>query len=413
MNKNAILNTKIDFAMLLAIFVAFKPSFVSYFSGSLNAVWYAGQIVGIGCIFCYLMKKKPNIVDVLVALFYIWLLLTTVIHKGAIPDYGKEVLLFSSLYLTMRYGVEKNPVTFFGCVSALLLFYTLVNTATAIVSYPGSLFRDNQNPIFFLGGDNSSVSLYLACICFCAISKYQRSGKLSLRLIPLVNLLIFSVVRDLGGGKVVFGLTLLGLAFLALAKRPPKKTALLILGINVALFLCLVIFNRIDFLQDIIVNVLNRDTTLTDRTVIWGITIDKIIASPLTGYGMIDGLVFQSMLPYIIGINAHNTYLMMLFDGGVALFGVFAALLVVVASSFDSRAHPTFAYVFAVGLFAQMIRAQIEGWDVQWIFIYLSLMFLLPKIESSVMGHLHPERTDSSIAVSENNITRGIDVVRE
>lgn len=391
MNKNSILNTKIDFAMLLAIFIAFKPSFVSYYSGGINAVWYVGQIVGIGCTFFYLMKKKPNIVDGLVGLFYLWLFLTTVIHKGAILDYGKEVLLFSSLYLTMRYGVEKNPIIFFSYVSGLLLFYTLVNTTTAIVSYPGSLFRDNQNPIFFLGGDNSSVSLYLASICFCAISKYQRNGKLSLPYIPLVNLLVFSVVRDLGGGKVVFGLALLGLAFLMLAKRLPKKTIHLILGINVVLFLCLVIFNRIDFLQDIIVNILNRDITLTDRTVIWGITIDKIIASPLTGYGMIDGLAFQSMLPYIIGVNAHNTYLMMLFDGGVVLFGVFAALLAVVASSFDSCRHPNFSYIFAVGLFAQMIRAQIEGWDVQWIFIYLSLMFLLPKIESSVTSHLHQE----------------------
>lgn len=391
MNKNSILNTKIDFAMLLAIFIAFKPSFVSYYSGGINAVWYVGQIVGIGCTFFYLMKKKPNIVDGLVGLFYLWLFLTTVIHKGAILDYAKEVLLFSSLYLTMRYGVEKNPVIFFSYVSSLLLFYTLVNTTTAIVSYPGSLFRDNQNPIFFLGGDNSSVSLYLASICFCAISKYQRNGKLSLPYIPLVNLLVFSVVRDLGGGKVVFGLALLGLAFLMLAKRLPKKTIHLILGINVVLFLCLVIFNRIDFLQDIIVNILNRDMTLTDRTVIWGITIDKIIASPLTGYGMIDGLAFQSMLPYIIGVNAHNTYLMMLFDGGVVLFGVFAALLAVVASSFDSCSHPNYSYIFAVGLFAQMIRAQIEGWDVQWIFIYLSLMFLLPKIESSVTSHLHQE----------------------
>lgn len=223
MNKNSILNTKIDFAMLLAIFIAFKPSFVSYYSGGINAVWYVGQIVGIGCTFFYLMKKKPNIVDGLVGLFYLWLFLTTVIHKGAILDYGKEVLLFSSLYLTMRYGVEKNPVIFFSYVSGLLLFYTLVNTTTAIVSYPGSLFRDNQNPIFFLGGDNSSVSLYLASICFCAISKYQRNGKLSLPYIPLVNLLVFSVVRDLGGGKVVFGLALLGLAFLMLAKRLPKK----------------------------------------------------------------------------------------------------------------------------------------------------------------------------------------------
>lgn len=199
----------------------------------------------------------------------------------------------------------------------------------------------------------------------------------------------------------MFGLAFLGLVYLLIAERYPKNTALFIIGINVALFLCLVIFNKIDFLQNIIVNVLHRDMTLTDRTIIWGITIDKILANPLTGYGMIDGLAFQSMLPYIIGINAHNTYLMILFDGGILLFGLFISLLVVVATEFDSYAHPTISYVFSVGLFAQLVRAQIEGWDVQWILIYLSLMFLLPKIESSVTSYLDPDKVGLSSETGE------------
>ena len=395
MSRYGFLNTKIDFAMLFAIFVALKPSCISYFSGGLNAVWYAAQLIGMVCAFCFLIKSKPNVIDLLIVLFYGWLLITTIIHKAAIFDYGKEAFLFFSLYLTMRYGVEKDSQTFFNYTAAFLLFYTLLNTATAIISYPGSLFRDNQNPIFFLGGDNSSVNLYLASICFGAISRYQRSGRLSLPFISLINLLVFSLLRDLGGGKVVFGLAFLGLAYLVIAERFPKNTAFLIISINVALFLCLVIFNKIDFLQNIIVNVLHRDMTLTDRTVIWGITIDKILANPLTGYGMIDGLAFQSMLPYIIGINAHNTYLMILFDGGILLFGLFISLLVVTATEFDSYTHPTFSYVFSVGLFAQMVRAQIEGWDVQWILIYLSLMFLLPKIENSVTSYLDLDKVGS------------------
>lgn len=200
----------------------------------------------------------------------------------------------------------------------------------------------------------------------------------------------------------MFGLAFLGLAYLVTVERFPKNTAFLIISINVALFFCLVIFNKIDFLQNIIVNVLHRDMTLTDRTVIWGITIDKILDNPLTGYGMIDGLAFQSMLPYIIGINAHNTYLMILFDGGILLFGLFISLLVVAATEFDSYTHPTFSYVFSVGLFAQMVRAQIEGWDVQWILIYLSLMFLLPKIENSIMSYLDPDRVDTPLKAVEN-----------
>lgn len=388
--------------MLFAIFAALKPSCISYFSGGLNVVWYAAQLIGMACAFFYLIKSKPNAVDYLIVLFYGWLLITTIIHKAAIFDYGKEAFLFFSLYLTMRYGVEKDSKTFFNYTAAFLLFYTLLNTATAIISYPGSLFRDNQNPIFFLGGDNSSVNLYLASICFSSISRYQRSGRLSLPLISLINLLVFSLLRDLGGGKVVFGLAILGLAYLVIVERFPKKTAFLIISINVVLFLCLVIFNKIDFLQNIIVNVLHRDMTLTDRTIIWGITIDKILANPFTGYGMIDGLAFQSMLPFIIGINAHNTYLMILFDGGILLFGLFLSLLVVAATEFDSYTHPTFSYVFSVGLFAQMVRAQIEGWDVQWILIYLSLMFLLPKIENSIMSYLDQDRVVSPSKAVEN-----------
>ena len=73
----------------------------------------------------------------------------------------------------------------------------------------------------------------------------------------------------------------------------------------------------------------------------------------------------------------------------------------VVATEFDSYAHPTISYVFSVGLFAQLVRAQIEGWDVQWILIYLSLMFLLPKIESSVTSYLDPDKVGLSSETGE------------
>ncbi len=368
--------------LFFMIFFALKIGCISYVSSALNLLWYIGAILV--CFYAVaniLYNHRFNKFDFTIFLFYMFLLFTTTLNKGDLLGYVKELVSFMTTYYVIKYGLEKNATKFINIFSTYLLLLLIINTFSSIIFYPNAMFRDNNNPIFFMGGDNTSVRLYIISILFCFMNKYITLKKMTVPTVPLLNLLTFSIVRDLGGGKVCFIILLLCILYLIYGANIPIKTIKKIIVVNVVLFFLLVIVNKIGLFKFIIVDVLHRNLSLTDRTVIWDITIKKIINSPIIGYGMINGLSFQAMLPYITGINAHNTYLMILFNGGIILFIIFVISMLIGQAKFDSIKHDRWIYMIPFTLLTLMIRAQIEGWDVIWLFILLFLCYSYDKIE--------------------------------
>lgn len=377
--------SKSGLTLFIMIFFSLKIGSISYISNYLNIIWHVGAILtiilGIGII---LKNRKMQSIDIIVIIFYLILTVVTILNKGSIADCIKELISFFALYVTLCIGLNQDSNRYIKLMNRYLLVYTLLNTVSAIIFYPNSMFRDNNNPIFFLGGDNTSIRLYLASILFYFLNNYIKTRKVKIPILPLLNLLVFSVLRDIGGGKVCFLVVFIGILYLRFAKTIPQRVIRYIMIFNIVLFLILVVFNKMSIFSFFIVDILNRNLTLTDRTVIWEVTINQIIRKPIFGYGFIDGLKFQQMLHGITGINAHNTYLMILFNGGVIALSLFIYIFILASKRFDSKKHRKWLYAIPIVLMTLMIRAQIEGWDVVWIILFLKMAYSYNNIENIV-----------------------------
>lgn len=374
--------SKESIVLFFMTFFALKVGCISYVSNILNLLWYIGAVIVFLYDFSYILyNRKFNKLDFTMIIFYIFLLVSTLLNHGDLVCYVKELISFLTTYFVIKFGLEKSPKKFINIFSTYLSLLLVLNTLSTIVFYPDAMFRDNNNPIFFMGGDNTSVRLYIIAVLFSFMKKYIKNKKMVMPVVSLLNLFVFSMIRDLGGGKICFIILLLCTGYLIYGVNIPRKIMRKIIMVNVLLFFILVIVNKMSLFKFIIVDILHRNLSLTDRTIIWDITIKKIMSKPVMGYGMIDGLAFQSMLPYIIGVNAHNTYLMILFDGGIVLFAIFIISMIIVQMKFDSVKHDRWIYMIPLTLLTIMIRAQIEGWDVVWLFILLFLCYSYNKIE--------------------------------
>ena len=374
--------SKESIVLFFMTFFALKVGCISYVSNILNLLWYIGAVIVFLYDFSYILyNRKFNKLDFTMIIFYIFLLVSTLLNHGDLVCYVKELISFLTTYFVIKFGLEKSPKKFINIFSTYLSLLLVLNTLSTIIFYPGAMFRDNNNPIFFMGGDNTSVRLYIIAVLFSFMKKYIKNKKMVMPVVSLLNLFVFSMIRDLGGGKICFIILLLCTGYLIYGVNIPRKIMRKIIMLNVLLFFILVIVNKMSLFKFIIVDILHRNLSLTDRTIIWDITIKKIMSKPVMGYGMIDGLAFQSMLPYIIGVNAHNTYLMILFDGGIVLFAIFIISMIIVQMKFDSVKHDRWIYMIPLTLLTIMIRAQIEGWDVVWLFILLFLCYSYNKIE--------------------------------
>ena len=189
----------------------------------------------------------------------------------------------------------------------------------------------------------------------------------------------FVLQNDMGNYKLP--LASLGSDFIPVGIREYGNIIYIILIVQIVLFVILVLISNIDIFSYFIINVLNRDLTLTDRTVIWKITIEKIIQKPLFGNGYVYGKDFQRMLPYIIGVNAHNTYLMIMFIGGFVLFSVLIIIFIITIKKYDNRDHKKLMFILPLMLFVMMTRAQVEGGDINYIIFLVYMIYNYKNLE--------------------------------
>lgn len=380
---------KNDLLLWLLVFFSIKITCISYVSDFLNILWYIFTIISIAISIFYLSNnKRLTKFDYGIVLFYIILLVATLKNGVSLYNYIKDIIYFFSIYLTMRVGIEMNFKKYIKYSTFFLNLYTIINTLTTIIYYPNAMFRDNLNPIFFLGGDNTSVRLYVLCIGFNVLNNFYKTEKIKFPIVSLMNLLVFSMIRDLGGGKGCFLIMFVTIIYFLYVKKENNRIMRNIIIINIILFFMLVIFNNIEIFKFIIVNILHRNLSLTDRTIIWDITIQEIIKQPILGHGFVNGLEFQALLPHLIGINAHNTYLMILFTGGILLMASFLWIVYTTVKEFDNKYHYSkVIYIIPVCLFTLLIRGQIEGWDVSLIFLLLAMCNYYKLIEEDIKSN--------------------------
>ncbi len=364
---------KTDLYIAIMVFCTFK---ISYFTHISDAIYWMYLLLGSVIIFLgwvfVVNKKMATKTDFLVLAFTLVEWVSTIANNGSIPDLLIETETILLLHITCKISFEMDWHKYIQYARNYLLILTLINTVSAVICYPKALFYyDAFSPAFLLGGDNTSTRLYIITSMLCGVDIQEeqlRSGKKYLMLISIINFLIFSVIRDIGNGKVCSAVLLLAyVLFVLLKMKMPPRPIFAVLVFNYTLFVLLVIANKVNLFSFIIIKLLKRNLTLTTRTTIWQITMGKILEKPLLGNGYVSGKTFESFLPSIIGVNAHNTLLMVCFIGGVVLSAVFLLLMLEVAKKYDRATGVSGMWPIPVAFLAMFLRSQIEGGDASYL----------------------------------------------
>ena len=365
----------------LGLFFLFRPSVLIYYNPNFQWVFFGIAGVQIICA-CYLARKRRcgiSKIEKWVIAFYGFILLNNLIHNTSIVHCLKEVISIATLVYSLKIGSKYNNVNFFKAAYKISLFFTTINTISAIL-FPESLAVDYMGAasIYILGGDNGSIRLYLFAILFRVLMQGDHKEK-NFPVFEIINIWIFSMIRDIATGVVVSA----SITFLLLCvynKKVFKKfspyLAILINAIFVSVFVVMqATFNVFAGLLAI----LGRNATLTSRTFLWSMTVDWIKDRPLFGYGFLDDNSFNSLVQtrtssglFNTG-NPHNTYLTILLSGGIILLCIF--IIILIRISRNCNKFDVFYYnIFAVFLFTFMFHAQVEGRDFTNI-IFVSLLF--------------------------------------
>jgi O-antigen ligase len=248
--------------------------------------------------------------------------------------------------------------------------------------YVSELYTDN----WILGYKSSRVYIaVMPLLLFAALNDYIENGKLTFvfHLLSLLGIADVFLSKGTGGTAataLLYGLIVIYDLFrkyrlMGLVNRVLKpKVMLPIIAILVLMF---AIFQKFDILEFIIVGILHKNMTLTNRTKIWTACLELFKTSPIIGKGYIISDQFIELTGVRGGTQPHNQVLSLLVYSGIVGLAIYLCLLYCVSKKTDqdwsSLSKITFLYIIA-NLILGIVSMNIFG---EWHYaVYIVLYYL-------------------------------------
>lgn len=258
-----------------------------------------------------------------VVLFYVSLLISTIIGNGDIRRWA--VMFYPTAAMAMLLILRMRDVfgakLFVKGISSLYLMLSIINTFLLIVR--PQMFENNC----FLGLENQVGYPLMTGLMFTLIDYRLRGTSIKLYIYLFCQIvsifLIFSASNLCGLILMLLCIIPNPVAFIV------HKISLNKIIISIGAFFSIIILSglltdilALPWIEYIIVDLLGKNLTLTNRTVIWAEVISGIFDSPLWGHGIREtvNLFYFSGL-YSEGMfSAHNQILQTLYEGGGMAF---------------------------------------------------------------------------------------------
>mgnify|MGYP004517064633 CR=1 FL=1 len=325
--KKKDLLVKLLYLVLLLPF--FKTDFIARYT-EISNLFNILKIISIVIItIMFVRKGKINENLMFIGLFCLWPIFITFIK-------GDNFNLCFNLYgmiliLSLMFEVKNNDIRF---IEALLFCFEIViyiNFITMII-WPNGLYTTGNEEVgiatgnWFLGFKNVMIAYFLPAYITSYLYK-NISGK-KIRNNILVMVICISAILSKSSTSIVGIITLCIFSNCKFFNRKGNifniKNYIII---YIIIFILIVIFRTQNMFSFLIVDILHKDLTFTNRTVLWDITLDKIKQSPILGYGCQNNNIRHFMYNSETIITAHNQFLEFIYTGGIIMFGIYIMMI--------------------------------------------------------------------------------------
>lgn len=272
-----------------------------------------------------------------ILIVFLSLFVSTIINEGNIQKVVMlmyPIMAMCALFL-LECQTMNRLINFIGAISTFYTSLALMNLFFLL--FVPSLFSSQTfggGEMYFLGGENLIGYPLLMGLFFTSLKWYLSNNSKSLVFyLSIYSITIFTIFS----GSNVIGF----LCALFLLVPNPLRKIVLSLSLNklslifAVSFTVIIIFDNLMNILElpaityIIEDVLGKNVTLTNRTIIWSIVLLGFFESPIFGHGIADTVdLFYISERWSEGyFSAHNQILQSLYEGGILLFLSFIPII--------------------------------------------------------------------------------------
>lgn len=265
----------------------------------------------------------------LVVIFYVLLGISTYNGTRQYATYVVYTVQALSATIFIKYSIKNYLYKIFAVIRNVLVMAIISNLILMLAFPEGFAIVSNVN-YHLLGNRIAFTPFLMAAIFFSflydyieegnGLSKYTRS--------ILVICYITALIESIATGLVAISVVLL--VMFLLSGNKINMDIFVFYLIYAVVFVAIVVFNiqyHIPFVSYFLIDILNKDLTFDNRTIIWLATIEAFLKKPILGHGLTGGGNIQVQFAYVTKtLTAHNQILNTLYEGGVMAFFAFTSL---------------------------------------------------------------------------------------
>lgn len=391
--KNTIL---IYLLYLFLIFPFFKPMYLTTFP-FINKIYNLLQVVNFILIIIFTLKdKKVSKVNMLIILFNMILMLSTILNNGNLEEVITSSMRLISLCLLIELAIRRNPKEFLRVFEFLLSVLIIINMLS-IFLYPDGMYISSvtgYSSNWFLGFKNTHILYILPTLIISIINSYIDGEKISKRTIILFLVALISSIKVWSATSLVAIFLLI--FFLILIKVLKKHNFKMLFLTYIVAFFSIIIFRLQNIFKYIIVDILGKDLTFTGRTFIWDYVIEYIKAKPILGYGYEYGAIRFAKGYNYHSYHAHNIILEILYQTGICGLIIIILIMKLIIKKLEEYKQNAIAKILAFALFIYMIMMLMEAFSFEYFFYIFTLCYSVSYIiecEKKCKGVSDHERT--------------------
>lgn len=150
------------------------------------------------------------------------------------------------------------------------------------------------------------------------------------------------------------------------------------------LFIAVVLLRLQEIFSFLIVDVLGKDLTLTNRTVLWDIAMREIARRPIIGWGIQNNDYLHFLYSSHSIISAHNQILEYTFQGGVIAFIIYFGINLCIARNLDRTASEPCTQIACAAFLAMHIALLTEVYADPLFYLLYFIIWFAPGLTVAV-----------------------------
>lgn len=264
---------------------------------------------------------------------------------GIVTMYNRENSLVHLRVFTTCFGIVMLVNVFRDRLNLVLaaaffeLEVMIYINALCILAFPNGMYMAHgtfgSRNNWFMGYDNHWFIFYYAAFCLSILNlKY---GKIKIRSYIMLAVLHITSIRVMSG-VLVFGLLMMDIILLSGIYKSRLFSIKTITIASLLLTIIFVFFANNSYIQYLVDSVFNKSNSIAARGRIWSTAWEMFLANPIFGNGRWSEISSVSLYRMPAGVNAHNMWLEILFEGGSVSFVMFL-LFILTADNGDHQSH--------------------------------------------------------------------------